>query len=121
MRRNEELTSVFLRLLGDGRLAKDVISHAASLPCSRFWISPDNAQRYIGLRLRGAWGSKGNELRMHVKKIDEIIKRCNGDYSLRKITEVVESPAPCFYLERGSAINIVFETLKKRREKKCRT
>lgn len=119
MQRNEELTNTFLQLLGDGRLAKDVIGHAASLPCSRFWITPYNAYRHIRLYINGKWGKKSGAHRMQVLKIEEIIKRCKGNFSIQNITRVVESPAPCFYLERGSAINIVFTTLRKRRERKC--
>lgn len=117
-KRNEELTSVFLSMLGDGRLAKAVMRSAASMPSSRFWIEPENAQRHIRWRLKGVWGNKGNEKPMLVRKIDTIIERCNGDYSIEKITQVVESPAPSFFLEGGTAINIIFATLRKRRRKK---
>lgn len=116
-RRDEELTSVFLRMLGDGRLAKAVMRSAASMPSSRFWIEPENAQRHIRWRLKGIWGNKGNEKPMAVKRIDAIIERCNGDFSIEKITEVVESPAPSFFLEGSTAVNIIFETLKGRRKK----
>lgn len=116
-KRNEELTSVFLAMLGDGRLAKAVMRSAASMPSSRFWIEPENAQRHIRWRLKGTWGNKGNEKPMLVRKIDAIIERCGGDYSIEKITEVVESPAPSFFLEGGTAINIIFETLRKRRKR----
>ena len=117
MQRNEELTNSFLHLLGDGRLAKDIICHAASLPCSRFWITPDNAYRHVRMRLQGIWGNKGNEHRMQVRKIDKIIELCKGDYSYDKVAEVVESPAPSFFLEKDSAINIVYATLRKRRKR----
>lgn len=115
--RNEELTSVFLAMLGDGRLAKDVMFSAASAPSSRFWIQPENALRYVRMRLRGTWGNKGNEHPMMVARIDAIIKLCDGDYSIDRITQVVDSPAPSFFLEPQSAKNIIFNTLRKRRKK----
>lgn len=120
-RRDEELTSVFLNMLGDGRLAKAVMRSAASMPSSRFWIEPENAQRHIRWRLKGTWGSKGNENPMAVKRIDAIIERCHGDFSIEKVTEVVEGPAPSFFLEGGTAINIIFATLRKRRIANGRT
>lgn len=116
--RNEELTSVFLSLLGDGRLAKDVISSAAASPCSRFWITPQNALRYVKMRLDGSWGGKGNELPQQVQKIDAIIELCDGDYSIKKVREVVEGPAPHFFLSVPAARDIVYRTMRKR--KVCR-
>ena len=116
--RNRELAAIFLNLLGDGRVAKDVMFSAACMPSSRFWISPENAQRYIKMRLAGSWGNKGNELTMGVRRIDAIIERCHGDFSYENIINVVESPAPCFFLERGSAINIIYNTLRERRTNK---
>lgn len=119
--RNEELTDVFLRLLGDGRLARDVISSAVSSPSSRFWISERNALRYVKMRLDGRWGNTGTEHPLVVQRTDVIIERCNGDYSLAKVREVVESPAPCFFLGEQTARNIIYETMRKRKERKrCR-
>lgn len=115
--RNEELTSVFLKMLGDGRLAKAVMRSAASMPSSRFWIEPENALRHIRWRLKGVWGNKGNEHPMTVKRIDAIIERCGGDFSIEKVTEVVESPAPSFFLEGSTAVVIIFRTLRERRMK----
>lgn len=116
-KRDDELTSVFLRMLGDGRLAKDVMSSAASMPASRFWVEPENALRHIRWRLKGTWGDKGNENPMIVKKIDAIIERCDGCFSIEKVTEVVEGPAPSFFLTGGTAKNIIYATLRKRRMK----
>lgn len=118
--RNEELTSVFLSNLGDGRLARDVISSVADSPCSRFWITPQNAMRHIKARLDGSWGNKGNEHRQQVRKIDAIIELCHGDYSFAKVCEVVEGPAPSFFLEVGSATNIIFSTIRRKRERRRR-
>jgi len=73
------------------------------------------------MRVRGTWGTKGNEHPQQLRKIDEIIRRCEGDFSIDRITEVVESPAPCFYLEPDTAKNIIFNTLRKRRERRWTT
>jgi len=114
--RNEELTAVFLSLLGDGRLARDIISSAASSPCSRFWITPQNAMRYIKMRLDGSWGDKGNELPQQVLKIDAIIRLCDGNYSPAKVRDVVEGPAPSFFLSKSAARDIIYRTVRKRRK-----
>lgn len=116
--RNEELTSVFLRMLGDGRLARDVISSAAASPCSRFWITPQNAMRFIKARLDGSWGDKGNEHSQQVQKIDEIIRLCDGDYSIANVRDVVEGPAPRFFLSESAARDIVYKTIRKKRNGK---
>lgn len=113
--RNEELVAVFLHMLGGGRLAKDVIFSAASSPCSRFWITPQNAMRFIKARLDGSWGDKGNELPQQVRKIDAIIERCNGDFSLGNVRDVVEGPAPCFFLSEAAARDIIYKTIKRRK------
>lgn len=115
--RNEELTSAFLSMLGDGRLARDVISSAASSPCSRFWITPQNAMRFIKARLNGEWGNKGNERSMQVRKIDAIIELCDGDFSNNRVRDVVEGPAPSFFLSLSAARDIIYRTMKKRRRR----
>ena len=113
--RNEELTAAFLSMLGDGRLARDIISSAASSPCSRFWITPQNAMRYIKARLDGSWGDKGNELPQQIRKIDAIIELCDGDFSISRVRDVVEGPAPSFFLSLSAARDIIYKTMKKRR------
>lgn len=115
--RNEELTSAFLSMLGGGRLARDVISSAASLPCSRFWITPQNAMRFIKARLNGEWGDKGNEHAMQIRKIDTIIELCDGDFSSSRVRDVVEGPAPSFFLSLSAARDIIYRTMKKRRRR----
>lgn len=114
--RNEELTSVFLSLLGSGRTARDVISSAANSPCSRFWTTPQNAMRHVKARLEGLWGDKGNEHPQQIRKIDTIISLCQGDYSMRRVRDVVEGPAPSFFLSEAAARDIIYRTLRKRRD-----
>lgn len=116
--RNEELTDVFLRMLGDGRLARDVMSSAVSSPCSRFWITERNALRYVKMRLEGKWGGTGKEHPLTVMRTDIIIERCKGEFSLAKVREVVESPAPCFFLSEQTARNIIYETIRRRKGKR---
>jgi hypothetical protein len=114
--RNEELTSTFLSMLGSGMTAKEVMASAADSSCSRFWITPQNAMRHVKARLDGTWGSKGNEHPQQIRKIDTIINMCQGDFSMSKVRDVVEGPAPSFFLSEAATRDIVYRTLKKRRD-----
>ena len=107
-----ELLKVFFSKLGQGDSIEEVIAIAAESPCSRFWISTETAIRNIRMK------EKGRPTR-RTEVIDEIMKRCNGDYSRDNIERVVYSPAPKFYITPKTAKKLVYSELKKR--KSCDT
>lgn len=119
--RDKELLSVFLEYLGKHSV-DDAVRIAVTHPCSRYWISPENAFKRISAFRRGkvylrngvAVKPRGSRLR----SIISIMERCKGDYSQRKIESIVYSPAPEFYLSVKTAKRYISRALKKRRE--CR-
>lgn len=121
--RDKEMTNLFLSVLGDGRPANKLMAQVADMPCSRFWIEPEQAIKLIWLRRRKAWHKTEGKGRHAVKnanslaRIDEIMRRCDGDYSFSKVAEVVLQPAPSFYVSPRTAQAIITRTLKERRNK----
>lgn len=114
--RANELTRAFFNSWTKGTTACQAMRNAAELPCSRFWISPECARKHIHrVNKHGARVIANNLLR---EMVEEIIKRCDGDYSWEKITEVVFSQAPKFYMRPETARKTIQQTLKQR--KQCR-
>lgn len=122
--RDNELTDLFLSILGEGMLAKEAMAKAASMPCSRFWIEPEHAMDLIWARRSGRWkrAQKGNRFGVRngnsIRRIDAIIERCEGTYTYQKVCDVVFSPAPEFFISPRTAMEIITRTLQKRRKKK---
>lgn len=121
--RDEELTDLFLSVLGNGMPAEATMALCAGMPCSRFWIEPEYAMRLIRARLdetrqdsphKGRHAEKTKNTRL---KIDEIMRRCGGDYSFANACKVVMSPAPQFYVSGRTAQAIIVRTLKERRRR----
>lgn len=120
--RNEELTDLFLSVLGSGGTSQHTMEQCAAMPCSRFWIEPEYALRLIKAKTDGGATVSQYKARHAVKrgnterKIEEIIRRCDGDFSLANIARVVFSPAPEFYISGRTAQAVITRTLKERRK-----
>ena len=119
--RDEELTALFLSMLGSGMPAEATMARCADMPCSRFWIEPEHARRLIRRRLEKKKtqsqfkGRHAEKRANNERRVDEIMHRCDGDYSMAKIAEVVYSPAPSFYMSGRTAQAVITRTLKRRR------
>lgn len=124
--RDNELTDLFLSVLGDGMLAKEAMAKAASMPCSRFWIEPEHAMHLIWSRRTGRWKKTDKKNRFSVRnsnsirRIDLIMERCGGIYTYEKICDVVYSPAPEFFISPRTAMEIITRTLQRRRKENRR-
>ena len=124
--RDDELTDVFLSILGNGMLAKEAMAKAAAMPCSRFWIEPEHAAHLIWMRRSGRWRKSERGARFAVRnnnsfrRIDLIIERCEGVFSFDRICDVVLSPAPEFFVSPKTAQAIITRTLQRRRKERKR-
>lgn len=112
-RRDLELTRAFLSML-KGNDVYMAVRKAVNSPCSRFWISPEYASKRISALLRG---KRYTEKRYRANReliIHDIMKRCDGDYSMGRIESVVYSPAPRFYLTESTAKIYIYRALKQK-------
>lgn len=120
-RRNHELLSAFRKVIDsmdfiDINVAAEKV---VNLPCSRFWISEERATAVISAIIRGQPITKS----MHPTKremINEIYSRVmavrenNPQQNLCDIVfNIVNSPAPKFYMTPRYAINIIYKMKKK--------
>lgn len=119
--RDEELTDLFLSVLGSGMTAQETMARCAEMPCSRFWVEPEYAMRLIRARLEGARRHPQRGGRHAVKvsnnslRVDEIMRRCGGDFSFANVCRVVMSPAPRFFMSGRTAQAVIMRTLRERR------
>ena len=110
IQRAKELADAFFKVWEKGMTPCQAMRAAVTMPCSRFWISPETARRY----LVGGWGKPVTKER--VQMLAEIARRCKGNHSLENVQEVVESPAPQFYMKPDTARKIIQRELKRRRQ-----
>ena len=87
-----------------------IAKKAVRLPCSRFWISPEQAAKTISA-LRRKTISINSFAKHRQKMINAIISACHNDFSLENIQRVVLSPAPHFYITPGSALVLFYKHL----------
>lgn len=122
--RNENLKREFLaRLAINGRNISDAIKALTLVPADRFYISEERAESEI----RKAWknnagpkaprrGLSNPRRQAMIKEIMrrvEVLMRRNPGLSLKDaVFEVVNSPAPSFYLTGGTIRTILYSNLK---------
>lgn len=88
----------------------DIAKKAIELPCSRYWISPEQAWKTISAILRGKLTLIS--LTPHRRKmILSIMQRCNDDYTLPNVESVVLSSAPKYYITAGTALILYYQHL----------
>lgn len=116
--RDSELLKAFYACLGPGVTTKQAVRMAVTMPCSRFWVTPETATKEISSLRRGRWYQTQKPKRMRMQRAYDIMARCNGDYSIAKVTEVVYSTAPQFYLSAHTAEKYIYRTLRNRKKER---
>lgn len=116
--RDNELLKAFYACLGPGITTKQAVRLAVAMPCSRFWVTPETAAKEISSLRRGHWYQMQKPKVMRMKRAYDIMVRCGGDYSIAKVTEVVYSTAPQFYLSAHTAEKYIYRTLRNRKKEK---
>ena len=118
--RNEILRRMFLSRVGEnGGLVENVFQEMVKMPAPRFYISEERA--YLLLLLRRKKSRRidcGKMVPSRIRMIEEIERRVE-ELRRRKprlsfksaVFEVVNSPAPAFYLTQKTMQTIVYRTM----------
>ena len=122
--RNENLRREFLERLGkNGRSLGDIFKDiASSAPADRFYISEERAQRVVGELNHPRDRAGGRKRHPRLEMAEELQRRVNAlrqtnpRMSLREaVFQVVNSPAPAFYLSPNTIRTILYENHKANR------
>ena len=122
--RNENLRREFhARLAKNGRNISDAIKALTLVPADRFYISEERAESEI----RKIWKNTSLSevtctgipnprrqamIKEIMKRVEVLMKRDTGLTLKDAVFEVVNSPAPSFYLTRGTMRTILYSNLK---------
>lgn len=129
--RDKELTEIFRRMVMDparsgSRPLRELYGFAARQPASRFWVSEERATVVIRDRLAGRAdfsGMKPESRRMFTEilnRVRPVLARAPGMPVARAVREVVNGPAPEFYLTPLSAKVIIYARIRVERAEKRR-
>ena len=95
----------------------EVIEHAARSTAPRFYVTFENARRFVSLLMRGKRLPIVNKNKVEMYK--EIYRRykarlkdCNKRYKYIILESIIEEPAPSFYLDEETFRGIVYRSLR---------
>ena len=125
MRKND-VTAAFFETLKKIRKTNplatqsDVIEEAVKSEAPRFYVTFENARRYISLMARKKKIPivNKNKLEMYKEIYRRYIKRIketSEHYRFVILERIIEEPAPSFYLDEETFKGIVYRTLRERR------
>lgn len=125
MRKND-VTNVFFETMKKVRkenplaTQNDVIEKAVRSEAPRFYVTFENARRYISLMARKKHIPIVNKNKMEMYK--EIYRRylkriqdTSNQYRFVILERIIEEPAPSFYLDEETFKGIVYRTLRERK------
>ena len=125
MRKND-VTKVFFETMKKVRkenphaTQNDVIEKAVRSEAPRFYVTFENARRYISLMARKKHIPIVNKNKMEMYK--EIYRRylkriqdTSNQYRFVILERIIEEPAPSFYLDEETFKGIVYRTLRERK------
>ena len=95
----------------------EIIKHAASKKAPRFYVTFENARRFTSLLLRKKklHHINSNKLEMYKEIYHRYIKRVKESskrYKYVVLEQIIEEPAPSFYLDEQTFRGIVYKTLR---------
>ena len=97
----------------------EIIKHAANSKAPRFYVTFENARRLISLMARKKKLPliNTNKLAMYkeiYRRYVQRVKDCSKRYKYIVLEQIIEEPAPSFYLDEQSFRGIVYRTLRER-------
>lgn len=128
LRRNAALIKAYLAAdteAADSPLCRDRWQRAVALPAERFWVSEERAVAVVRAMLRG--DNPLTRVRNGYKRamFEEIFRRVKAYVTLRPdqpipdiVADIVNNPAPSFYMDPRSAAETVYLHIRNRKRKK---
>ncbi len=121
--RKEDVTKAFFETMREVRKSNpqatqnDIIEQAAKCKAPRFYVTFENARRYISLMVRKKRVPivNKNKMEMYKEIYRRYIKRIQESscpYRFIVLENIIEEPAPSFYLDEETFRGIVYKTLR---------
>ncbi len=125
MRRNDVIETFFdtmkeVRKSNPLATQNEVIETAVNSKAPRFYVTFENARRYISLMMRKKRIPivNKNKMAMYKEIYNRYIKRIqesSSHYRYVILEKIIEEPAPSFYLDEDTFRGIVYKTLRERK------
>lgn len=119
--RDEAVMEVFHRALKEhaGKPIGEIMRIASAMPAPRFYVSPSVAIKRVSELARGKWRSKYEASKL---QYEELLRRwrASGAKNYTALADIVEEPAPSFYLSYITFEQLVYRIMRQRngRDKK---
>ena len=121
--RKQDVVNCFFESLKEVRKTKpfasqgEIIKHAASKNAPRFYITCENARRFTSLLLRKKKlpHINRNKLEMYkeiYRRYLKWVKENGADHKYMILEQIIQEPAPSFYLDEQTFRGIVYRTLR---------
>lgn len=99
----------------------EVIEYAVKSEAPRFYVTFENARRFVSLLLRKKKLPIVNENKLEMykeiyRRYIKQVKDCNKRYKYLILEKIIEEPAPSFYLEEETFRGIIYKTLRNRKK-----
>lgn len=97
----------------------EIIQHAMKGEAPRFYVTFENARRFVSMLMRKKKLPIINENKLAMykeiyKRYIERVKDCSRRYKYLILETIIEEPAPSFYLDHETFRDIVYRTIRKR-------
>ncbi len=124
-RRKQDVLKSFFESLKEVRKNRpyatqdEVIKHAVKSKAPRFYVTFENARRFVSLlsRKKKLPLINSNKLAMYkeiYRRYMQRVKDCSARYKYIILEQIIEEPAPSFYLDENTFRGIVYKTLRER-------
>ena len=121
--RKQDVVNCFFESLKEVRKTKpyatqdEIIKHAVSRKAPRFYVTFENARRFVSLlsRKKKLPLINSNKLAMYkeiYRRYAKRVKDCSKRYRYVVLEQIIEEPAPSFYLDIETFRGIVYKTLR---------
>ena len=121
--RKQDVLNSFFESLKEVRKTKpyatqdEVIKHAVKMKAPRFYVTFENARRFVSMlaRKKKLPLINSNKLAMYKEIYHRYVQRMKDDskrYKYMILEQIIEEPAPSFYLDEDTFRGIVYRTLR---------
>lgn len=100
----------------------EVIELASKKSAPRFYVTFENARRFVSLLVRGKELPITNKNKVEMykeiyRRYREQVKNKNARYKYLILEDIIEEPAPSFYLDEETFRGIIYSTLRNNSKK----